>query len=90
MSVKNPKNFAEAMTALQNKNMQVGVLDKQIAEFENNSYLKLSEEAKETLKGMVEFCVNRAYCMGMDEGYQGDTKRPFRIELEDFIKGGVE
>jgi hypothetical protein len=26
----------------------------------------LSEDALETVKSMVEFCVNRGYCMGMD------------------------
>ena len=31
-------------------------------------YNELSEEAKEVVKGMVEYCLNNGCCMGMDEG----------------------
>lgn len=34
----------------------------------NSPYNSLSDDAKSTLVGMVEFCVNQGYCMGMDEG----------------------
>lgn len=48
-------------------------------------YDKLSNEAKETLKGMVEHCINHGIGMGMDEGYHDDdSKREFRKELESF------
>ena len=54
-------------------------------------YEKLSDEAKETLKGMVEFCINRNYCMGQDEGIKvfaddgvEEVKHGFRNELEEF------
>jgi hypothetical protein len=50
-------------------------------------YSELSEEAKETLKGMVEFCINNAIGMGMDEGFNADdTKKEFRKELELFME----
>lgn len=55
------------------------------------TYEKLSEEAKQTLKTMVEFCIERGYCMGMDEGIaqfkedgNEEIKHPFRTELEAF------
>lgn len=46
---------------------------------------ELSDEAKETIKGMVSFCINHGYRMGMDEGINSDdSKKPFRQELESF------
>jgi hypothetical protein len=52
----------------------------------------LSEDALETVKSMVEFCVNRGYCMGMDEGIDtfGDwgnkeVKSQLRLELDAFV-----
>jgi len=53
-------------------------------------YNDLSEEAKSTVKEMVEFCINHGYRMGMDEGFAPDgTKQKFREEIEFFsgIKG---
>jgi len=56
-------------------------------------YTELSEEAKEVVKGMVEFCINNGMCMGMDEGFKsfGNGRRKidaekhrFRKELESF------
>lgn len=54
-------------------------------------YEQLSDDAKQTLKGMVEYCIERGLCMGMDEGIEvfadGDTKEVkhvFRNELEKF------
>lgn len=54
-------------------------------------YQQLSDEAKETLKGMVEFCIERGYCMGQDEGIKvfaeegvKEVKHEFRNELESF------
>ncbi len=50
-------------------------------------YENLSDEAKEVLKLMVELCLNRSYCMGMDEGVNLDTgkEHPFVTELRAFI-----
>lgn len=55
------------------------------------TYNELSDEAKSTLKGMVEFCINQGYSMGMDEGIiqhkeddKPEIKHPFRKELEAF------
>ena len=46
---------------------------------------QLSDEAKEVAKGMIEFCINKGYCMGMDEGFKDeDHKHDFRLELERF------
>jgi len=57
-------------------------------------YDQLSAEAKEVLKGMVAFCINHGYKMGMDEGIKkwaqnGDIKikHDFREQLEKFSKG---
>ena len=51
--------------------------------------MKLRPEAAETAVGMIQFCVERGMCMGMDEGLE-DTgykkPRPFRAELEDFLE----
>ena len=54
-------------------------------------YEQLSDEAKESLKAMVEFCINRGYCMGQDEGIKvfadegvEGVKHDFRNELESF------
>lgn len=54
-------------------------------------YEQLSDEAKESLKGMVAFCINRGYCMGQDEGIKvfadegvEEVKHDFRNELETF------
>lgn len=51
------------------------------------NYEDLSEEAKDVLKGMVEFCVSNNVCMGQDEGFdlQTEEKHPFRKELEKFV-----
>lgn len=57
-------------------------------------YENLSQEAKETLIGMVEFCINNGFCMGMDEGLDFDSTddlesrkpQPFRAELEKFVQ----
>ena len=46
-------------------------------------YENLSDEAKETLKGMAEFCINHGYCMGMDEGRdENGKKHGFVVEIE--------
>ena len=57
------------------------------------NYNQLSDEAKEVLKGMVAFCINRGYKMGMDEGIKEWTqngniksKHDFRQQLENFSK----
>lgn len=55
------------------------------------NYNDLSDEAKETLKGMVEYCINYGICMGMDEGidYSNDEDgepHQFRKELEAFCE----
>ena len=48
-------------------------------------YDNMSDEAKETVKGMVEFCIKHGYCMGMNQGInESDNKEKFRIELEAF------
>ncbi len=50
-------------------------------------YSELTDDAKETLKGMVEFCINNGFCMGMNEGLNEDyTKKQFRLELEKFCE----
>lgn len=51
----------------------------------------LSEEAEESLKGMVEYCINHGIAMGQDEGFSSfepENKHPFRIELERFCRSG--
>ncbi|RZD19704.1 hypothetical protein [Pseudoalteromonas sp. MEBiC 03485] len=57
----------------------------------STTYDQLSDEAKETLKVMVEYCINHNLCMGMDEGFaqfgsdeQDEVKHHFRQELEAF------
>ncbi|GJN50800.1 Lar family restriction alleviation protein [Pseudomonas tohonis] len=43
---------------------------------------QMSEEARSTLVGMVEYCLNARVCMGMDEGFKS-----FEPEVEhDFVK----
>ena len=52
-------------------------------------YENLSDESKDMVKHMVEFCINNGYCMGMDEGFKSfdpDVKHDFRIELEKFCE----
>ena len=45
----------------------------------------LSENAKSTAKGMIEYCIECGYRMGMDEGFtKHDRKRSFRVQLEKF------
>lgn len=48
-------------------------------------YQDLTEDGKSSVKWMVEFCINRGYCMGMGEGLddKGHPK-PARQELEQF------
>jgi len=48
-----------------------------------------SIEAQETIKGMVEYCLNRGIAMGMKEGMDLDTYEPmpFRVELEAWVGG---
>ena len=55
------------------------------------NYDDLSTEAKETLKGMVQYCIEHGFCMGMDEGLmqhpfhtEVEVRRGFRVELEMF------
>jgi hypothetical protein len=51
------------------------------------NYDQLSEEAKSTIKVMVEHCINHGLCMGMDEGiacFDSGKKHEFRQELEAF------
>ena len=58
----------------------------------NKMFSELSNEAQETAKGMIEFCIENGYCMGMDEGltFKDDEGssingvQPFRAELEEF------
>ena len=50
-------------------------------------YNELSKDAQETLKGMVEYCIENDYCMGMDKGFRKNgQKRSFRVQLEKFSK----
>ena len=52
-------------------------------------YEDLTEDAKETIKGMIHYCINNCVGMGMDEGLNSDdTKKPFRKELEEFSEYG--
>ncbi|MDW3712896.1 hypothetical protein [Pseudomonas sp. 2023EL-01195] len=51
---------------------------------------QMSEEARSTLVGMVEFCLERRYCMGMDEGFasfEPETEHGFVKELRAFVEG---
>lgn len=50
------------------------------------TYADLSDDAKETVKEMVYYCVNHGCCMGMEEGIDLDTgeKMSVRKELEAF------
>ena len=51
----------------------------------------LSEEAQETIEGMIHFCLDNSYRMGMDEGFKSDEgfedkhKHSFRLEIERFF-----
>lgn len=46
---------------------------------------QLTDEEKETVKRMVGFCLNRCYCLGMDEGYKADdTETEERKNLTEF------
>tara|TARA_R110000744_G_scaffold4726_1_gene16856 strand:+ start:274 stop:462 length:189 start_codon:yes stop_codon:yes gene_type:complete len=51
----------------------------------------ISKEAQEVVEGMVHHCLNRSYCMGMDEGfksyegYEDKHKHAFRLEIEKFF-----
>ncbi|RAS62653.1 hypothetical protein DET48_11448 [Vibrio diazotrophicus] len=47
----------------------------------------LSDDAKESLAAMIEYCTSHGIGMGMDEGFDAnDNKRQFRIELETLAK----
>lgn len=50
------------------------------------TYDQLSDEAKEILQGMVEFCVRNRICMGMDCGEDMETGKDhnFVEELRQF------
>ena len=53
----------------------------------------MSEDAKETAKGMVQFCIEKCLAMGMDEGIASDepqVKHRFRVELEEFCSMNKE
>jgi len=50
-------------------------------------YQNLSQEAKESLQAMVDYCLRHGIAMGMDEGiacFDTNKKHPFRVELEAF------
>lgn len=52
------------------------------------TYDQLSDEAKETLKGMVEYCINGGIRMGMDEGvanFETGEEHAFVTELREFV-----
>jgi hypothetical protein len=55
-------------------------------------YEDLSQEASDVIDGMIGYCLNRSVAMGMDkgfksdEGFDGEHKHDFRLELEQFIK----
>ena len=51
---------------------------------------QMSEEARSTLVGMVEFCLERRYRMGMDEGFASfdpEVEHDFVKELRAFVEG---
>jgi hypothetical protein len=55
--------------------------------------IDVSIDTLETIKHMVEFCVNRGFCMGQDEGFltfednpKNNKKSTERLELEKFCK----
>jgi hypothetical protein len=51
------------------------------------SFDALSKEAKQVAVSMIEYCLERGPCMGMDEGYgRDDRPRQFRVDLETFVK----
>lgn len=48
-------------------------------------YDSLSDEAQETIKDMVSYCISHGKCMGMDEGINTEgNNEEFRTELEQF------
>ncbi|APQ14715.1 hypothetical protein BJP27_24395 (plasmid) [Pseudomonas oryzihabitans] len=50
----------------------------------------LSKEAISTIVGMVELCLDRRYCMGMDEGFKSfepEVEHDFVKELRAFVEG---
>lgn len=52
-------------------------------------YQNLSQEAKDSLKAMVDYCLRHGIAMGMDEGYEcpeTGKKHDFRVELEAFCE----
>jgi len=52
-------------------------------------YENLTDESKSVIAGMIKFCVNYKYCLGMNEGIDNnDKKLPFIMELESFIRDG--
>jgi hypothetical protein len=54
-------------------------------DYYGKNFHEMSKDAQETAKGMIEFCINNGYCMGMDEGWtKHDRKRAFRKQLEEF------
>ena len=51
---------------------------------------QMSEEARSTLVGMVEYCLNARVCMGMDEGFKSfepEVEHDFVKELRAFAEG---
>ncbi|OCP68260.1 hypothetical protein [Vibrio parahaemolyticus] len=51
-------------------------------------YSDLSDEAKDTLVGMVQYCIENEIRMGMDAGiecFDSGKKHNFRAELEAFV-----
>lgn len=48
----------------------------------------LSEEAKEVITGMLDYCLNHGIGMGQDEGiecFETNQKYGFRLEIERFL-----
>ena len=51
----------------------------------------MSREAQSTLVGMVDYCLERRVCMGMDEGFKSfepEVEHDFVQELRDFVAVG--
>ena len=47
----------------------------------------MSKEAQRVAVLMLEYCVESGIRMGMDEGFNlDDTKKQFRVDIENFIK----
>lgn len=57
------------------------------------NFNELSDEAKGVAIGMIEFCLENHYCMGMNEGFllndEVEQKEAFRIELEKFVESNA-